>query len=233
MIATDRMVFLHLHKSGGSFVNALLRECVPGARFIGYHYPYREIPQADRHLPVVGTVRSPWSYYVSWFHFQAGLPTQNALFQIVSDDGSLGFGATIANLVNLAADNPRLQRLEARLPETYGPRGINLLRRDVDDLRASGEGFYSFLYRRLYAGTVGATIVRTERLRDELRPVLERVGYLPNECIGRFLSDAPPRNVSRHGATASYFDAELAGLVAERDRFVVERHGYAVPLIQS
>lgn len=233
MIATDRMVFLHLHKSGGSFVNALLRNCVPGAHLIGYHYPYREIPEAARQLPVVGTVRNPWSYYVSWFHFQVGLPRANALFQTVSDEGRLGFGATIANLLNLAADEPRLQRLEAALPDAYRPRGINLLRRDVADLRASGEGFYSFLYRRLYAGTVEPTIVRTEHLRDELRPVLERVGHLPNARIDSFLNEAPSLNVSRHRATESYFDAGLTRLVAERDRFVVERYGYAIPSFQS
>lgn len=229
MMATDRMVFLHLHKSGGTFVNALLRNCIPGARLIGYHYPYREIPAADRHLPVVGTVRSPWSYYVSWFHFQSGLPKPNALFQIVSDNGALGFAETTTNLVDLAGDERRLARLEAALPDAYRPRGINLLRRDVGALRGWGGGFYSFLYQRLYAGTAGATIIRTDHLREELRPVLERVGHLPNTCIDRYLREAPPLNVTPHGATGSYFDPQLAGLVAERDALVVERHGFIVP----
>jgi hypothetical protein len=80
MIVTDRLVFLHLHKSGGTFVNALLLRCVPSARQIGYHLPYRELPEIYRNFPVVGTVRSPWAYYVSWFHFQRSRPNPNILF---------------------------------------------------------------------------------------------------------------------------------------------------------
>src|SRR3954470_21339022 len=108
MIVTDRLVFLHLHKSGGTFVNVLLMRCVPSARQIGYHLPYRELPQPYRGLPVVGTVRSPWDYYVSWYHFQRNQHNPNVLFRICSNAGQLGFKETIANLVGLSADEPRL-----------------------------------------------------------------------------------------------------------------------------
>jgi len=43
MIATDRFVFLHLHKSGGTFVNECLLRHVPGARQLGYHKMADEI----------------------------------------------------------------------------------------------------------------------------------------------------------------------------------------------
>ncbi len=39
MIATDHIVFLHLHKSGGTFVNEGLLRFVPEARIVGYHLP--------------------------------------------------------------------------------------------------------------------------------------------------------------------------------------------------
>ena len=71
MIVTPRFVFLHLHKSGGTFVNACLMQHVAGAQQIGYHLPRTMIPDTHRHLPVLGFVRSPWSYYVSWFSFQS------------------------------------------------------------------------------------------------------------------------------------------------------------------
>ena len=86
MIVTDRLLFLHLHKSGGTFVNSLLMHCVPSARRIGYHLPYREAPQAFRDRPVVGTVRSPWAYYVSWYHFQSAQAKPNILFQVCSNN---------------------------------------------------------------------------------------------------------------------------------------------------
>jgi len=228
MIVTDRLLFLHLHKSGGTFVNALLKRCVPSARQIGYHLPYREVPAAFRDLPVVGTVRNPWAYYVSWYHFQLGVPKRNILFQICSDEGRLGFKETVANLVDLASDEPRLALLEAGLPDTYGKAGINLTKPCVGELRKRGLGFYSFLYERLYAGAKEPVILRAERLRGELRAALTALGHLPDPCGEQFLQESPALNVSRHDAPPRYFDDNLAALVAERDRTVVNRYGYTL-----
>ena len=91
MIVTPRFVFLHLHKSGGTFVNECLMRFVTGARQIGYHLPRSLIPKEFAHLPVLGFVRNPWSYYVSWYSFQAAKPAPNALFRILSDGGRLDF----------------------------------------------------------------------------------------------------------------------------------------------
>ena len=228
MIVTDRLLFLHLHKSGGTFVNALLTRCVPSARRIGYHLPYREVPAAYRDLPVVGTVRNPWGYYVSWYHFQLGVPKRNILFQICSNEGRLGFTETVANLVNLSGDEPRLALLEDGLPDSYGKAGINLTKACVGELRERNLGFYSFLHERMYAGAAEPTILRAERLREELRATLLALGHLPNACAEQFLDESPPLNVSRHDPPPRYFDEDLAALVAERDRTVIERYGYSL-----
>ena len=228
MIVTDRLLFLHLHKSGGTFVNALLKRCVPSAEQVGYHLPYREVPAAFRDRPVVGTVRNPWAYYVSWYHFQLGVPKRNILFQLCSNEGQLGFKETVANLVNLSGDEPRLALLEAGLPATYGKAGINLTKACVRELRERAIGFYSFLYERLYAGATEPVILRAERLREEVRAVLAKLGELPNPCAEQFLDESPPLNVSRHDAPPLYYDDELARLVAERDRTVVDRYRYTL-----
>ena len=65
------------------------------------------------HASVVGTVRNPWAYYVSWYHFQLGVPKRDILFQICSDEGRLGFKQTVSNLVALSDDERRLALLEA------------------------------------------------------------------------------------------------------------------------
>jgi hypothetical protein len=227
MIVTDRLVFLHLHKSGGTFVNALLLRCIPSARPIGYHYPYRELPAEYRALPVVGTVRNPWAYYVSWYHFQAGLPEPNILFRLCSDERRLGFEGTIGNLVRLSEDEPRLELLEKGLPETYAKRGLNLTKSSVAELRERGVGFYSFLYERLYAGADQPRILRMERLREELREMLSSLGQI-NECAEQFIEQAPRLNATPHGEPVSYFGESLASLVAERDGELINRYGYTL-----
>jgi hypothetical protein len=228
MIVTDRLVFLHLHKSGGTFVNALLMRCARSAMRVGYHLPYRELPEIYRNLPVLGTVRSPWAYYVSWYHFQRSQQNPNILFSICSNGGELGFKETITNLARLSGDEARLGQLEEGVPDHFVNHGLNLTKRCVGELRERGLGFYSFLYARLYDGAREPIVVRVEELRNELRSALSSLGFLPNPCAEMFLEEAPPLNTSEHGPTAQYFDAELGGLISERDRTVIERFGYTL-----
>lgn len=199
---------------------------MPSARQIGYHLPYREVPAAYRDRPVLGTVRSPWAYYVSWYHFQISRPKPNVLFRLCSDDRRLGFADTVSRLIDLAADEVRLSFLREALPDTYGPAGLNLTKGCIVELKERGLGFYSFLYERLYAGAEEPRILRVESLRYELLDTLKSWDLLPNFCAEQYLAEAPPRNVSQHDTPASYYDERLAMLVAERDRTIVDRHGY-------
>lgn len=228
MIVTDKLLFLHLHKSAGTFVNVMLMRCVASARQIGYHLPYREAPEACRLLPVVGTVRSPWAYYVSWYYFQNSQAEPNILFRICSDERRLGFKDTVKNLVELSTDDSRLAMLEEGLPDTYTNFGLNLTKACVGELRQRKLGFYNFLYERLYAGARQPTIICAEQLREGLRSTLLSLGHLPNPCIDQFLNRAPPLNVSQHAAPSHYFDDGLAAIVAERDRDIIDRYGYVL-----
>lgn len=226
MLVTDKLLFLHLHKSAGTFINEMLLRCVPSAVQIGYHLPYREVPVVYRTRPVLGTVRSPWAYYVSWYHFQSSQPQPNVLFRLCSDDRRLGFAGTIRNLVDLAADEGRLALLEQALPETYTNHGLNLTKACVGELRERRVGFYSFLYERLYAGTHEPVIVQVEQLREGLRSAFALLGHRPNECIDRFLTEVPSLNVSRHDEPARYYDDPLATLVADRDSKLIRQYAY-------
>ena len=139
----------------------------------------------------------------------------------------VGFTQTISNLVALESDDKRLDMLRDGLPENYSDRGLNLIKSDVDDLEACGKGFYSFLFDRLYAGAPDPTILPLERLRADLGPTLATLGHA-DACIDRFLDEVPPLNVSRHNEPSTYYDAELAALVADRDRAIIDRYGYTL-----
>jgi hypothetical protein len=229
MIATERFVFVHLHKSGGSFVNECLLRFFPEARQIGYHLPVSMLPSELRALPVLGFVRSPWSYYVSWYAFQSQRPQPNALFRCVSDDGTLDFKGSVRNLVTLGDDAARLERLLALLPARYGAQGfgLNLPNFALAPIRGSGLGFYGFLFRYMYTG--GATepwLGRCETLRADFSAFLERAGVAIGKDLHEFIASASPRNASQHGDWRGYYDRELAELVAARDAEVIERFGY-------
>ncbi len=143
MIATDSFVFVHLHKCGGSFVTEALLRFVPGARRVGYHYPLALLPERYRGLPVLGVVRNPWDFYVSYHWFQAGLyeraaarnaalsPAQleamvatgddpwngiDVVFEELTDRGALPFAEACRRYAGFSADPALFERVAARLP---------------------------------------------------------------------------------------------------------------------
>jgi len=67
MIATERFVFVHMHKTGGQTINKVISRCIADHQIIGYHYPHSIRPQQYAHLPIVGIARNPWDWYVSMF----------------------------------------------------------------------------------------------------------------------------------------------------------------------
>lgn len=150
MIVTDKFVFIHMHKCGGTFINLFIKRFFPSAKEIGYHYPIGMLPAKYRHLPVLGTVRNPWEFYVSYYMFQKevlqkalsaialltdgqkarlcadGVDLFNgvdALFSYLSRDGTLDFAATLNGFLDLSTSREILDGALARMPKNYGQRG--------------------------------------------------------------------------------------------------------------
>jgi hypothetical protein len=227
MIVTPRFVFLHLHKSGGTFVNECLLKFVQDAQHIGYHLPRRMVPQEHAQLPALGLVRNPWSYYVSWYSFQLERPNPNFLFRILSDDGRLDFDTTLRNMLDLGAGSVRLEMLLRALPSTYSNQGLNLPNFALAPIRGTRLGFYTFLYRYLYQGGPEPVIVgRMEDMREDLVPMLEKVEHSPSADMRAYIEEALPRNTSQHALYTEYYNDSLRDLVAKRDEEIISRHNY-------
>ena len=67
MIVTENFVYVHVSRSGGTFLNKLILEQFPEARKIQYHGQLRDLPDEYAELPVIGFVRNPWDWYVSMY----------------------------------------------------------------------------------------------------------------------------------------------------------------------
>lgn len=227
MHACDKFIFLHLHKSGGTFVNQLMMTCLPGARKLGYHLPASEIPADFHHLPVLGTVRNPLAYYVSWYHFQLqlGPARRNILFELCSDGGQADFAQTVAPLVTLESRPALIDALIAALPDNFTGSGLNLTKRCIAQIRGSRQGFYSFLRDRMYRGASNITILRAEDLRTALHDYLAD-RYPEEESWRAFLNYAPNMNRSEHDVPDRYYSDGLRQLMVELDRPVFDAHGY-------
>lgn len=228
MIVAPRFVFLHLHKSGGTFVNAALLRFIPGAKQVGYHLPRDLIPHEACALPVLGFVRNPWSFYVSWYAFQRARAQPNALFRVLSENGALEFGPTITRMLALAEDHVLLDRVVAALPGAYTNQGINLPAFALARIGGSGLGFYSFLHRYMHRPDMGEIHVgRMELLREELPRLLDKVQHPADSELLRYLHAAPAANTSTHEPYENYYDPALAARIARCDREVIEQFEYA------
>ena len=106
MIVTDKFAFVHMHKTGGQSLSHILNDCMPNLQHIGYHYPHHMLPPQHSDLPVVGMVRNPWDWYISWYAFNTRPEVGNPLFFVISDGFQADFRRTITNLVNLPSDLP-------------------------------------------------------------------------------------------------------------------------------
>ena len=226
MIATQRFLFLHLHKSGGTFVNRWLLRFFPQAKQVGYHLPRRLAPAEFAQLPAVGLVRNPWSYYVSWFAFQSSMQRPNALFRVLSDGGRLGFPGTIRAMLDLGSGGGKLNSLVEALPNAYTNHGLNLPGPELERIRDTGLGFYSFLYRHMYGGDGPLEVATMEGMRDEFPRLVEALGETVSDAAALDFANAPATNSSSHRPYPEYYDSALRDLVGERDREVIERYGY-------
>lgn len=243
MYVADRLVFLQLQKTGCTHIAKLLAQLVPGRQLTKHGRPGARLMESGRVF--VGSVRNPWDWYVSLWAFGCG--REGGLYQLLADGSTARHAAW--QRVYADSGDPLLFRqwlamisTTRTLGERYGASSLHPF-----------AGFYTYRYCRLFAkdprplhsgaitglaaleefdrrqNLVGQ-FIRNEHLEEDLIRVLGACGY-PLDGRQLELVRAPVRtNASaRSRDFARYYDAEAADLVGRRERFIVQKHGYAPP----
>jgi hypothetical protein len=232
MLVTDKFVFLHLPRAGGTFVYDVVRKFFPAGREIGYHLPRELLPKEYSELPILGTVRNPWEFYVSWYHHhqlsKTYSPSRNTLFYYLSEDRRLDFVQTIQNALNLGVNDDKLDLLMQALPETFdyqNKRIPNLTQGVIRKIRGTGVGLYTFRFNELFGRADDVFFCRVENLRSDLMAFFESIGVASDE-LRRHVLSLDKKNISEHCHYSTYYTAELAELVSIRDRQLIEHFGF-------
>jgi len=228
MIVTDKFVFAHLPRSGGTFVSEVIRKFFPSALDIGHHLPRELLPRKYFDLPVLGTVRNPWEFYVSLYHYVWRRDAASALASWMSDNGRLGFAGSITNLLNLTVNDERLDVFIEMLPEhvNYDRRKIpNVTKDEMRRVRGTGIGYYAFRFNHIYGNADDVVFCRLETLRQDLVRFFEGIGAATDE-LRDYVLQSDKKNSSEHLHYSTYYTPELAELVSIRDHQLIERFGY-------
>jgi hypothetical protein len=214
VLVTDGFVFLHVPKTGGTFIHNVLSSHLSGIdhRAIGKrsHVTYRELRPEWRQRPVFCVVRNPWDWYVSWFSYQAYRR------QRPTDDEPKWFRGLRRGRVPFKEAVTRLciGDFNHRLVPLMHEEGIDFCSAHVRSIGGEGLDQPNF------------TVLRYELLRDGLLGFLrEHIAVPPG--LAAAIRHSPPVRVSKRGPYPDYYDAELAELVGEKASWLCERFGYS------
>lgn len=227
MIVTNKFVFIHMFRTGGTSINSFF-----DGKMLGYHRPRSLIPKQYKHLPVVGNVRNPYDWYVDIYYHALNFnyPMKTPTFlNFVLDFKRYSFKESIKRLI----DTSWMTSVDKEKSLSHFPRDYNWNKTLIDNIRKvdfedylnSKIGFFSWLFNYMYKdkGTTGSmTYCRLEHLKrdwslflknkvaDNFFPKLNSM-YGVNSIIGKVRE---PRSKNH----AKYYDDELIKLIQEKDK---------------
>ena len=222
MLITKQFVFLHVPKTGGSFVQKLCQERLPPGSVIKQvpHGSHDVIPSEFAHLPRLCFVRNPWDWYVSWYHHGVRAAAEQRPFgrslvwRVLFDEGRNDFRATVA-----AASGGR----QLVAPAGRGPRWLQAMNElDLDHYTAT---------HRVMVGTGSEAdrveVGRFENLREDFLDFLRRHDVPVGSEFEHAVLASPPENPGERGDYREYYDDELRELVGRRAHIMIEEFGYS------
>lgn len=203
MILSKYFVFIHIPKTGGSFVREVCRQAPAdwSVVMLDNHPTRRDIPASHQHLPVFGLVRNPFDWYVSWYHYLRQ-HKNDPFFNKISQNGTLEFKATI-----LAATQVDIGRM-------FG-----------FPCQFSGSAYGCYINYMFGNDLETIAIGKMESLRSDLLRILRSTTALTPE-LEQQIRQLPVINRSKHAPYREYYDEELRKHVLTIDRPVLERFGY-------
>lgn len=200
MIICNDFIFIHLQKCAGTTIRKFLSRAFPECRrYKGEHDGISEIAEDQRGKFIVGTIRNPLDWYLSWYSSR-------------KDDKSEQF--------------KDLFKCEFKefLRRCFFTEERTLHELKFRKLKKWGIGPYTHRYNCCYQTSSfepNLHIIKTEELREGL---IDKLSLSERQIeifdsIGRLHS-------SKHGEYIDYYDQEMLRWVGEKDYMIFERHDY-------
>ena len=212
MIIHDNFIFVHLQKTGGTFVEKFLWKT------FGQDNVERIQPQHRGITTVIdkigdritfGVIRNPWDWYVSWWASRKTV-SDSLFHKIFTTENRQNFGKFLRFVLN--GNFGKQHDLDAKI----------MLDKDI--------GIYTYRYRKCFCDKDGNNlldrVLRTENLREDLESFLTDLSIELPDDKKEYLYSMHKRNASSHKSYKEYYTDDLVELVRHKDRLIVERYGY-------
>lgn len=209
MLLTERVVLLHLPKTGGTWLRTVLEQHAPASwrpRIVARHVAAAELSPQDAAKPRIVFVRDPWDWHVSLATFYRD--------HYVNQTGA--YSAPMRDW------NPRQIEWAERTMRAKADITA-MIRESVET-----DSLETVWLERLVPTGTPCAFGRFERLREDVVELLGRYHELPDRLVDALRSD-PPTNTSSHAHFSSYYDRKLAARVGHVERSLVERFNYQAP----
>jgi hypothetical protein len=218
MLVTQDLVFVHIPRTGGSFIRSVLGAHLPAdshAPPFATHARYGELPKELRDRPAFCVVRNPWDWYVSWYHNVMKHGTR--LRQLSPDDPKREIWDTVFRRGRSSFAEAVTRACEGELDD---PLGRSARKHDMDLYSAYVRTQGGIELKRGYI-----EVGRFEELVPFLVEFLDDRSLLTDE-LRDALEGTAAVNASQHTSYRDYYDDELREIVGYKARLLTERFGY-------
>jgi hypothetical protein len=210
MILARDFVWLHVPKTGGTWLRELVREHAPPewhVQIVAEHLTAADIPPKCRDLPRIVAVRDPWDRCVSQFSFWRMHWTRRTGGYVLTREQWTEREQAWADRLGRTQTDDERAWYRATLPEF-----LPMANQTAE-------------HARMLDGARVVHVIRFERLRESALEALEACTTVPDQLTNAIRS-APAQMTSEHGDSRTYYDAASRELVAQIEAPIVERYGY-------
>jgi hypothetical protein len=217
MLIARNFVFLHIPKTGGTFVQQTISDFMPVESPGRTHAPYSALPATARGLPGFYIVRNPWDWYVSFYQYWRK--------RGIAQDRARPWRQPYKRAVWEMMDSGRASFPEVTTRACLGEFDTAGL---FPGLACAGLDLYSCYVHWVVGEALERddyTALRYERLRRDLFLYLSDREGVDRDLL-RAVRNDPPLRTSRHDPYPAYFDDRLRQLVGGKTSWICDRFGY-------
>ena len=226
MIVNDKFIYLHLQKTGGTFLTKFLTTYTNSKQVLGKHSTYQMIKEEiKKGKDIIGVIRNPFSWYVSHYHFQkeGNRFMFNEILRSPKD-----FGEYLKRILDYDYNKiSRINNLNKEIPGLQYEK-LNVGNLTFNFINAFCEKNESCFYNQNLINDFLKVnhMIKNEDLSKECLKFFNLINIPLSDAGQKFLFNSKKINTSSHNDYRYYYNDELVDLVKHFDYYLIKKYNY-------